>query len=281
MNLPRQKIVRDVVVSGSFDDLRSRPVRLLQEASKLGGLKVFLWSDQVARSLLGRETGFPEEERRYCLEAIRYVSDVTMVTDLGDPDALPVCSAAIPGLWAVEERDDTVRKREFARSLGIDYRVFREDDLKLFPAPDAAAEAIGSDRTRVVVTGCYDWLHSGHVRFFEEAAGLGELYVVLGHDANLRMLKGEGHPMFPQGERQYMVQAVRYVHRAMIASGSGWLDAEPEIGLIRPGIYLVNEDGDRPEKRAFCESRGIRYVVLKRVPRQGLQSRKSTELRGF
>jgi hypothetical protein len=43
----------------------------------------------------------------------------------------------------------------------------------------------------------------------------------------------------------------------------------------------VNEDGDRPEKRSFCETRGIRYMVLKRIPKKGLPKRVSTDLRGF
>ena len=56
----------------------------------------------------------------------------------------------------------------------------------------------------MIVTGCYDWLHSGHVRFFEEVSQLGDLYVVVGNDANLKLLKGEGHPLFPGAqERQH------------------------------------------------------------------------------
>ena len=78
-----------------------------------------------------------------------------------------------------------------------------------------------------------------------------------------------------------MVQSVRFVCQALITSGSGWMDAEPEIARIRPDIYVVNEDGDVPEKRSFCDAHGIRYVVLKRLPRQGLQMRYSTDLRGF
>ena len=50
----------------------------------------------------------------------------------------------------------------------------------------------------MIVTGCYDWFHSGHVRFFEEVSELGDLYVVVGNDANIRLLKGEGHPLFPE-----------------------------------------------------------------------------------
>ncbi len=110
---------------------------------------------------------------------------------------------------------------------------------------------------------------------------MGELYVAVGHDANLRLLKGEGHPLFGQEQRRYMVQAVRFVHQALITSGEGWMDAAPEIAALRPDIYVVNQDGDQPEKRQFCQEHGLEYVVLKRLPKAGLPRRVSTELRGF
>jgi hypothetical protein len=87
--------------------------------------------------------------------------------------------------------------------------------------------------------------------------------------------------MYSEDERRYMVSSIRHVKRTLITSGYGWLDAEPEMELVRPDIYVVNEDGDRPEKREFCEARGIEYRVLKRLPREGLPARQSTELRGF
>ena len=78
-----------------------------------------------------------------------------------------------------------------------------------------------------------------------------------------------------------MVAGIRYVRQALISSGEGWLDAEPEIRRLRPDFYVVNEDGDRPEKRAYCEKHGIRYIVLKRTPKEGLPPRSSTRLRGY
>jgi hypothetical protein len=59
------------------------------------------------------------------------------------------------------------------------------------------------------------------------------------------------------------------------------MDAEPEIELLKPDIYAVNEDGDVPEKRAFCAKHGMEYVVLQRSPKEGLPQRESTVLRGF
>lgn len=269
-----------IVVSGCFDDLRSRHVRFLQEASRLGELHLLLWSDRVARTLAGKEPRFPQEERLYLLQAVRYVSRLTLVTDLSEPDALPLTAETEADIWVVEQADDSAGKRAFARRHGINYRILATAELCGFPCEDEPLPDTPS-RPKVIATGCYDWLHSGHVRFFEEISRLGCLHVLVGHDENIRLLKGEGHPMLPQAERRYMVGAVRYVHRALIASGTGWMDAEPEVARIKPDIYVVNEDGDRPEKREFCAEHGLRYIVLNRTPKEGLQGRQSTDLRGF
>ena len=42
-----------------------------------------------------------------------------------------------------------------------------------------------------------------------------------------------------------MVGSIRYVKQALISSGEGWLDADPEIRRLKPDIYAVNEDGDQ------------------------------------
>ena len=156
-----------------------------------------------------------------------------------------------------------------------------EERLKVFPEWHPAENYSVGIRKKVIVTGCFDWLHSGHVRFFEEAAAQGELYVGVGNDANLRLLKGEGHPLFPEDERRYMVQSIRHVKEALITSGSGWMDAEPEIKRVNVQAYVVNDDGDKPEKRAYCAETGLEYIVLKRTPAPGLPRRQSTDLRGF
>jgi glycerol-3-phosphate cytidylyltransferase-like family protein len=119
------------------------------------------------------------------------------------------------------------------------------------------------------------------VRFFEEVSTYGDLYVIVGHDANIRLLKGEGHPLLSQEERRYVAGSIRYVTQALVSSGDGWLDAEPEIQQLKPDIYAVNEEGDRGGKREFCQKHGIEYLVLKRIPAPGLPTRSSTELRGF
>jgi len=269
------------VVTGSFDEFGSEHVRLLEEASKLGDVHVLLWPDEAVRAFEGHPPIFPQEERFYLLGADRYVSTVSLATGQADRDSIPQADGIKPDIWVVEERSDNPRKQAYCRRHGIEYRVLTKDDLKGFPVLRDATRGERSERKRVIVTGCYDWFHSGHVRFFEEVSELGDLYVVVGHDANIRLLKGEGHPLFSQDERRYMVQSVRFVREALISSGHGWMDAEPEIAVLKPHIYAVNEDGDVPEKRAFCKEHDIEYVVLKRIPKAGLPKRQSTTLRGF
>jgi cytidyltransferase-like protein len=236
-----------VVVSGSFDDLRSPHIRFLEEAAKRGGVHVQLWSDQLFQSREGEPPKFPEAERLYFVRAIRYVQSAEIVGS-NDRSAMPV-DLSDPKL------------RQFPGSGPIDTKP--------------------TGRKKVIVTGCYDWLHTGHVRFFEEVHEYGDVYAVVGHDANIELLKGKGHPQFSEAERRYVVGALRYVRQALISTGQGWMDAAPEVDKIKPDIYAVNEDGDKPEKREFCEQHGIEYLVLKRLPKPGLPPRSSTTLRGF
>ncbi len=269
-----------VVVSASFDDFRSCHARLLDEASRIGPVHVLLWSDAMVRAITGKPSKFPQEEREYLVQAIRYVSNVSVI-DVNSADVLPEDLPFTPAAWAVADTDANAARHAFCRNLKLELRPIASDVLARFPAPPTHIEPSTAGRKRVVVTGCYDWFHSGHVRFFEEVSELGELYVVVGHDANIRYLKGEGHPLIRQDERRYVAGCIRYVRQALITSGLGWMDAEPEIHRIKPDIYAVNEDGDRPEKRAFSEKHGIQYVVLKRLPKPGLPRRMSTALRGF
>jgi cytidyltransferase-like protein len=272
--------MESVVVSGRFDDIRSSQVRFLEEAARFGSVHVLLWSDEVVKTVTGAAPKFPLQERKYFLEGLRYVDMVWSVDEIPSPDQLPQVSGLNPDLWIVSEAEDTPAKQQYCLSHGLDYQVIQESALQGFPPADLTHAGSSSAR-KILVTGCFDWFHSGHVRFFEETASLGDLYVIVGHDENVRLLKGEGHPLFPAEERRYMVGSVRYVKQALISTGHGWMDAEPEIDAIKPDMYAVNEDGDKPEKREFCREHGLEYVVLKRAPAAGLPRRESRHLRGF
>jgi len=247
---PASSGLAPVVVEASLDNLRSRDVRQLQEAARRGPLHVRVPSDALVEELTGSRPAFPAAERLFLAESLRWVASATIVDR-------PTASGAAAGQTA-DPASTTV--------LG-------------FPVIQAPAPPPGVPR--VLVTGCFDWLHSGHIRFFMDAAAYGALHVVVGSDRNVELLKGPGHPLQREAERRYMVGSVRSVHQCLVSTGSGWMDAEPEVDEIRPAFYVVNEDGDQPEKRDFCRAHGIEFVVLQRLPHAGLPRRSSTDLRGF
>jgi cytidyltransferase-like protein len=285
--------VPTVFLSGGFDDLRSRDVRFLEEAAKLGPLTVGLWTDELVQARDKRRPKFPFEERLYLLQALRHVAGVVAVGvgDLllpGSPEKRPGSSRGLRSalddlelrFCVVGEGGPWPELKPFCEMRGIEVRTMGPSSTHDFPPLPPLAIDATSSRPRVLVTGCFDWFHSGHVRFFDEASAFGELYVGVGSDANIRKLKGDDHPFLSEAERAYMVQAVRRVRQAFIATGSGWVDAAPEAEIIKPRFYVVNEDGDRPEKREFCRKKGIEYIVLSRRPKPGLPARTSTALRG-
>ncbi len=269
------------LVVGGFDDLGLRHVRFLHECSRIGEVIALLWTDAVISTATGALPKFAFAERRYLIESLRFVSRVLVADDRREPwrqvadlPRSPVVCVDARGSMAEAES-----ARRTASALGAPIHAFTDRDLEGFPEPPLPHP--DRSKRRVVVTGGYDWLHSGHVRFFEEVSGYGELYVVVGHDANVRLLKGDGHPRFLQEQRRYMTAAVRHVYRSLVSTGSGWMDAEPEIRDIGAQVYAVNEEGDKAEKREFCREHGIEYLVLRRVPAAGMPQRSSTDLRGF
>ena len=135
-----------------------------------------------------------------------------------------------------------------------------------------------TDRPKVLVSGCYDLIHAGHVYFFELAAEYGDVYVCVGADANIEALKHH-KTLLSEDERRYIVDSLKFVKSARVSSGSGMLDFEPDLVEIQPDMFLVNEDGHTEAKKALCEKHGVKYVILPRVPKPGLPARSSTDLK--
>ncbi len=131
---------------------------------------------------------------------------------------------------------------------------------------------------KVFVSGCYDLLHSGHVEFFRQAAQYGDLYVGIGSDKTILHYKNH-RTLYNENDRLFMVKSIRYVKDAFINAGSGVMDFVPTVDFLKPDILVVNEDGASDEKRRFCEERGIEYVVLQRIPAEGLDAHSSTALK--
>ena len=130
---------------------------------------------------------------------------------------------------------------------------------------------------KVFVSGCYDLLHSGHVEFFRQAAQYGDLYVGIGSDETILHYKHH-KTIYSEDERLFMVKAIRYVKDAYINAGDGIMDFVPTLDIVKPDVFVVNEDGGNEEKRRLCEERGIEYVVLQRAQAMGTTIRTTSAI---
>jgi cytidyltransferase-like protein len=134
-------------------------------------------------------------------------------------------------------------------------------------------------KKKVLVSGCFDLLHSGHVEFFREAAEYGELYVRIGTDKNIRALKAH-ETMYSDAERLFMVKNVQWVHDAALSAGSGRFDFKTDMEMIKPDIYICNDDASGMEMRVeICKELGIEMVVPVRKAADGLEARSSTSMK--
>ncbi len=126
---------------------------------------------------------------------------------------------------------------------------------------------------KVMVSGCFDLLHSGHIAFFESAAAYGELYVSLGSDRTVFELKGRV-PVNTEDERLYMVKAVGCVKDAFVARGSGILDFEGDFLRLHPDVFgstrksvnywrrlAVSPSPKSPPHGAALMERGLHHAI--------------------
>ena len=71
-------------------------------------------------------------------------------------------------------------------------------------------------KPRILICGCFDLLHTGHILLLKTAYTFGDIYVGVGDDESIRDLKGENRPILTEQERLDMVLMCRYVTSAKI-----------------------------------------------------------------
>ena len=92
---------------------------------------------------------------------------------------------------------------------------------------------------RVMASGVFDILHTGHISYLEQARALGdELYVVVASDNTVRKNKHE--PITPERMRVRIVSALKPVDVVMIGNDSG--DMFAILDEIRPDVIVLGFD---------------------------------------
>src|SRR5262245_9894720 len=119
-----------------------------------------------------------------------------------------------------------------------------------------------SGKVLVFTNGCFDLLHSGHVRYLSQARALGDaLVVALNSDRSVRILKGQGRPILNEMERVEVIAALEAVDYVTVFDEetpfSLIVQLLPDV-LVKGGDWRLNEIVGREQ----VEAAGGRVLAL-------------------
>lgn len=120
---------------------------------------------------------------------------------------------------------------------------------------------------RVMASGVFDILHTGHISYLEQAKALGdELYVVVASDNTVRKNKHE--PITPERMRVRIVSALKPVDVAIIGNDSG--DMFAILDEIRPDVIVLGFDQKFDENTLSEELKKRGFdIAVKRADQSG------------
>lgn len=118
----------------------------------------------------------------------------------------------------------------------------------------------------VVVTGVFDLLHIGHLRFLEAARHLGDALIVgVEDDDRVRRWKGPDRPIMTQEDRCDLLAALRVVDRVFLISGER-VDSDYYVDLLRPlapsYLAVTADDPYLAEKQGGMARIGVEVRVV-------------------
>jgi len=116
---------------------------------------------------------------------------------------------------------------------------------------------------RVMASGVFDIIHTGHVSYLQQAKALGdELIVVVACDKTVRKNKHE--PITPEKMRVRIISALKPVDRAVLGKDG---DIFETVRDISPDIIVLGFDQMFSEKdlRKKLEDNGLGHIKVSRV----------------
>ncbi len=117
--------------------------------------------------------------------------------------------------------------------------------------------------TRVMASGVFDLIHTGHISYLEQAKAYGdELVVVVACDSTVRRRKHE--PITPEDMRARIVGSLKPVDRAIVGRDGDMYDTVREID---PDIIVLGFDQtfDPEEMQSKLAEKGLDHIRVVRA----------------
>lgn len=121
----------------------------------------------------------------------------------------------------------------------------------------------------VLVGGCFDLLHYGHIKFLQEAKSHGDyLVIALESDENVRRMKGDNRPIHTQKQRKEMLEAISFVDEVIslppMSRDQEYMDL---VNRIKPQVIAVTEgDPITEKKKSHAQIVGAQLVIVPKIP---------------
>ena len=120
----------------------------------------------------------------------------------------------------------------------------------------------------VLVGGCFDILHFGHISFLTQAKALGDtLVVALESDDNVRKSKGPLRPIHSQENRKTMLETLSCVDEVIpLPEMHGDQDYVDFVTHLKPSIIAITQgDPITDKKKKQAETIGAEFVVIPKI----------------
>lgn len=122
--------------------------------------------------------------------------------------------------------------------------------------------------SKVLVGGCFDILHYGHIYFLKEAKALGNyLIVALESDESVKRLKGKKRPIHSQDQRKESLESLKFVDEVInlkpLKNDQEYLEL---VKKINPQIIALTQgDSLLEKKREHAKKVGAILVEIPKV----------------
>lgn len=129
-------------------------------------------------------------------------------------------------------------------------------------------EILRSHQRVVLMGGCFDILHFGHINFLREAKKHGDyLVVALESDENVRHMKGDNRPIHTQTQRKEMLEALKFIDEVrMLLPMKTDADYNALVMEIKPDVIATTEgDPILNKKQKQAESIGAELIIIPKI----------------